>query len=53
MRNANRILIGKSKLKRPLGRRDHRWEDNIKVSLKEAGRYDYVDCIHLTQVTAA
>jgi len=33
-RNAHGILVGKPKGKRPLGRRRHRLEDNIKKSLK-------------------
>jgi hypothetical protein len=31
--NAYRILVGKSKGKRPLGRPRRRWEDNIKMYL--------------------
>jgi hypothetical protein len=34
-RNAYRILVGKSEAKRPLGRPRPRWEDNIKIDLKE------------------
>jgi hypothetical protein len=34
-RNAYRILVGKPERKRPLGRRIHRWEDNIKMDLRE------------------
>jgi hypothetical protein len=34
-RDAYRILVGKPKGKRPLGRRRHRWEDNIKMGLRE------------------
>jgi hypothetical protein len=34
-RNAYRILVGKPKRKRPLGRPRHRWEDNIKMDLRE------------------
>ena len=34
-RNAHRLLVGKPKGKRPLGRPRHRWEDNIKMDLKE------------------
>jgi len=36
-RGAYRILVGKLEGKRPLGRSRHRWEDNIKVDLKELG----------------
>ena len=31
------ILVGKPEGKRPLGRPRHRWEDNIKMDLKEVG----------------
>ena len=37
-RNAYRILMGKLEEKRPLGRPRCRWEDNIKIDLRE------VDC---------
>jgi hypothetical protein len=32
-RNAYKLLVGRSKGKRPLGRTRHRWEDNIKKDL--------------------
>jgi len=32
-----RVLVGKPEGKRPLGRPRRRWEDNIKVDLKEVG----------------
>jgi hypothetical protein len=35
MRNAHRILIGKTEGKRPLGKPRHRLEDNIKMDFKE------------------
>jgi hypothetical protein len=35
--NANNILIGKSKGRRPVGRSRHRWEDNIKMDLRGIG----------------
>ncbi|KAJ4440692.1 hypothetical protein ANN_08840, partial [Periplaneta americana] len=38
-RNAYRVLVGRPERKRPLGRRRHRWEDNIKMDLREVG-YD-------------
>jgi hypothetical protein len=34
MRNSYRILIGKPKGKRRLGKPRRRWEDNIKIDLK-------------------
>ena len=33
IRNAYRVLVGKSEVKRPLGRPRRRWEDNIKMDL--------------------
>jgi hypothetical protein len=35
--NAYRVLMGKSKGMRPLGRPRCRWENNIKKNLKELG----------------
>jgi hypothetical protein len=34
-RNAYRILVGKPEGKRPLRRPRHRWEDNIRMDLRE------------------
>ena len=36
-RNAYRVLVGKPEGKRPLGRPRCRWEDNIKMDLREVG----------------
>jgi hypothetical protein len=36
-RGAYRALVGKSEERRPLGRPRHRWEDNIKMDLREVG----------------
>ena len=36
-RNAYRILVGKPEGKRPLGRPRRRWEDTIKMDLREVG----------------
>jgi hypothetical protein len=36
-RNAYRVLVGKPEGERPLGRPRHRWEDNIKMDLRERG----------------
>ena len=33
----NRVLVGKPEGKRPLGRPRRRWEDNIKMDLREVG----------------
>jgi hypothetical protein len=32
-----RVLVGRSEGKRPVGRPRHRWEDNIKMDLREIG----------------
>jgi hypothetical protein len=37
MRKGHKILVGKSEGKGPLGRLNHRWEDNIRVDLREIG----------------
>jgi hypothetical protein len=47
-RNAYRILVGKPEGKRPLGRPRHRWEDNIKMDLREIG-WGGMGRINLTQ----
>jgi len=36
-RGVNRVLVGKPEGKRPLGRPRRRWEDNIKMHLREVG----------------
>jgi hypothetical protein len=36
-RGVHRVLVGKPKCKRPLGRPRRRWEDNIKLDLREIG----------------
>jgi hypothetical protein len=48
MRNAYRILVGKPEVKRPLGRPKRRWEDNIKMDLREIG-WDGMVWIDLAQ----
>jgi len=35
---AHTVLVGKTEWKEPLARHRHRWEDNIKIDLREAGR---------------
>ena len=37
LRKTYRVLVGISERKRPLGRPSYRWEDNIKMDLKEVG----------------
>ena len=36
-RGVHRVLVGKPEAKRPLGRPRRRWEDNIKMDLREVG----------------
>jgi len=40
-----RVLVGKPEGKKPLGRPRRRWEDNIKMDLKEVGcgGMDWID----------
>ncbi|KAJ4443978.1 hypothetical protein ANN_05767 [Periplaneta americana] len=47
-RNAYRVLVGRPEGKRPLRRPRRRWEDNIKMDLREVG-YDDRDWINLAQ----
>jgi hypothetical protein len=47
-RGVYRLLIGKPEGKRPLGRPRRRWEDNIKMELKEIG-IDGANWIQLAQ----
>jgi hypothetical protein len=47
-KNAYRILVGKPEGKRPLGRPRHRWEDNIRMDLREIG-WGGMDWIDLAQ----
>ncbi|KAJ4448462.1 hypothetical protein ANN_10478 [Periplaneta americana] len=47
-RNAYRVLVGRPEGKRPLGRPRRRWEDNIKMHLREVG-YDDREWINLAQ----
>jgi hypothetical protein len=43
--NAYRILVGKPKGKKPIGRTKRRWVDNLKMDLREIGRggMDWID----------
>jgi hypothetical protein len=41
-------LVGRPEGRRPLGRSRRRWEDNIKMDLREIG-FGYVDWIHWAQ----
>jgi hypothetical protein len=47
-RNVYRVLVGKPEGKRPLGRPRRRWEDGIKMDLREIG-WGGVEWIHLAQ----
>jgi hypothetical protein len=47
-RGVYRVLVGKPEGKRPLGRPGHRWEDNIKMDLREIG-IDGVNWFQLAQ----
>jgi hypothetical protein len=44
-RNAYRILVGKPEGKRPLGKPRRKWEDNIRMHLREIawGVMDWID----------
>jgi hypothetical protein len=46
--DAYNILVGRPEGRRPLGIPRRRWEDNIKIDLREIGFGD-VDWIHLAQ----
>jgi hypothetical protein len=48
VRGAYNILVGRPEGRRPLGRTRRRWEDNIKMDLREIGFGD-VDWIHWAQ----
>jgi hypothetical protein len=47
-RSVYRVFIGRPKGKRSLGRPRHRWEDNIKMDLREMG-IDRANSIQLAQ----
>ena len=47
-RGLYRILLEKPEGRRPLGRRRHRWVDNIRMDLQEVG-CGYMDWIGLAQ----
>jgi hypothetical protein len=48
MRSAYNIFVGKPEGKRPLGRHRHRWENIIRMNLREIG-WEGVDWTHPTQ----
>jgi hypothetical protein len=43
-----KVLVGKPEGKRPLGRPRRRWEDGIRMDLREIGLRG-VDCVRLAQ----
>jgi hypothetical protein len=47
-RDVHRILVGRPEGKKPLGRARRRWEDNIKMDLREIG-IDGANWIQLAQ----
>jgi hypothetical protein len=47
-RKVNKVLVGKIEGKRPLGRPMHRWEDGIRMDLREIG-LGGVDWIRVAQ----
>ena len=46
-RGVHSVLVGKPEGKRPLGRQRRRWEDNIKMDLREVGggRGDWMELV--------
>jgi hypothetical protein len=48
VRVAYNILVGRPEGRRPLGRPTRRWEDNLKMDLREI-EFGDVDWIHLAQ----
>jgi hypothetical protein len=46
--NSYKILVGKSERKRPLGRPRRRWEDDIRMDLREV-RWEGVDWMYLVE----
>jgi hypothetical protein len=45
-RNTCMVLVGRPEQKRPLRRPRHRWEDNIKIDLRDIA-WGVMDWIHL------
>jgi hypothetical protein len=48
MRNAYKVLVGKPEGERPVGRPRCRWEDNIRIDLREVV-WEGVYWMHLAQ----
>jgi len=47
VRNAYKILVGKHERKKPLGRSRRKWEDNIRIDIRETV-WDGVDWIRIS-----
>jgi hypothetical protein len=47
-RNVHKILVRKPEDKRPSGRPKRRWEDNVRMDLREIG-WKVVDWVYLVQ----
>jgi hypothetical protein len=47
-RGVYRVLVGRSESKRPLGRPRHRWDDSVKMDIRETG-IDGANWIRLAQ----
>jgi len=52
MRNAHKILIGKPEGTRPYRKWRHRWEDNVRMNLRETGWEGGAGCIWLSKGTS-
>jgi hypothetical protein len=48
MRNAYKIMVRKAEGTRPFRRPRHKWEDTIRIELREI-RWEVIDWIHLAQ----
>jgi len=48
MRNVRKISVRKPEGKRPRGRPKHKWEDNIRMDLRQI-RWEGMEWIHLAQ----
>jgi hypothetical protein len=48
-RKVYRVLVGTPEGRRPLGRQRRRWEDGIRMDLREIGLGEGVDWIRLAQ----
>jgi hypothetical protein len=48
IKNTCKILVGRPNGRRPLGRMRHKWEDDIKIDVREIW-FGGVDWVHLVQ----